>query len=265
VRRTLERVGEQVPGVAPDQVRAMLDAVESEQGPHALAWYPCMPGHSAAPWLARATLLEKVCGRRPAGLLWDRVAAYRDANAAGVWTAHPDYAVVSERPVVVRSERVDVPGQVYPRCQLHAEHEPAAVWADGTASYAVHGMRMPFDLMRHGWSAEQILAEHNTEIRRVGIERLGWDRFLAEADLSLVHGPVPDPGNPGHTLSLYELPTTRDPQARVLVCTNASPERDGTVRRFGLQVPATVDDAVAAAAWTFDVHPSIYRRLLRAT
>jgi hypothetical protein len=31
---------------------------------------------------------------------------------------------------------------------------------------------------------------------------------------------------------------------RLLLCTNASPDRDGTVRRFGLHVPAAYDDAV---------------------
>jgi hypothetical protein len=262
VRRTLQRVGEQVPGVAPEHVRAMLDAVESGPG---TIWCPRIPGQLLAPWLARATLLEEVCGRRPAGSLWDRVAAYRDANAAGPWTAHQDYAVVSERPVAVRSERMEVPGQSHPRHQLHAENEPAVVWADGAAGYVVHGMRLPFDLMRYGWSAEQILDERNTDVRRVAIERLGWDRFPAEAGLTLIHGPVPDPGNPGNTLSLYDLPTRNGLQARLLLCTNASPERDGTVRHFGLQVPATMHDAVAAAAWTFDVDPTIYRHLLRAT
>jgi hypothetical protein len=138
-------------------------------------------------------------------------------------------------------------------------------WRDGTAAYVVHGLRLPFDLMQHGWPVRRILHEHNAEIRRIAIERLGWDRFVAEANLALVHGPFPDPGNPGNTLSLYELPPVYAIGTRLLLCTNASPERDGTIRRFGLHVPATIDDAVAAAAWTFDVDRATYQRIDRAT
>ena len=139
------------------------------------------------------------------------------------------------------------------------------VWDDGTASHVVHGVRLPFDLVRPGWSIDRILAERNTEVRRIAIERLGWDRFIAEAELALVDGPVPDPGNPGNTLSLYDLPAAYGDDARLLLCSDASPERDGTVRRFGLHVPASIDDALAAAAWTFDLDRRTYQDLDRAT
>jgi hypothetical protein len=171
--------------------------------------------------------------------------------------------VVAERPRVVQTEPVASPQG--PGRRLHAEDGPAVVWNDATALFAVHGIGVPRDLLESGWSAGTILRVRNTEVRRVAIERLGWDRFVAEARLELVHGPVPDPGNPGNTLSLYELPDSFEVGARLLLCTNASPDRDGTVRRFGLHVPAVIDDAVAAAAWTFDLDPQAYAGLDRAT
>ena len=71
-----------------------------------------------------------------------------------------------------------------------------------------------------------------------------------------------DPGNPGNTITLYDVPhQIFDEPVRVLLCTNGSVERDGTRRRFGLTVPARIDDPIAAAAWTYDWPIEAYRRL----
>jgi hypothetical protein len=120
-----------------------------------------------------------------------------------------------------------------------------------------------------GWGAPRILDERNAEVRRCAIERLGWDRFVAQAQLRRVGEDQPDPGNPGQFLRLYDLPgalrTRRGRPVRLLVVTNASPGRDGTRRSFGLLVPATAPDALAAAAATFGLRPEEYRALDRAT
>ena len=52
---------------------------------------------------------------------------------------------------------------------------------------------------------------------------------------------------------------------RVLLCTNGSPERDGTRHRFGLTVPASVDNAVSAAAWTYNLSAEEYAGMGRRT
>ncbi len=110
----------------------------------------------------------------------------------------------------------------------------------------------------HELTPKSIMAESNTEVRRVAIERFGWDRFVPEADLSLVNE-CPDPANAPHTLSLYDVPPDLlGFDARVVLCTNASPERDGTVRRFGLTVPADMPDALTAVSWMFNVSPEQY-------
>jgi hypothetical protein len=51
----------------------------------------------------------------------------------------------------------------------------------------------------------------------------------------------------------------------LLVVTNASVDRDGTRRTFGLSVPADVPDALSAAALTFGVSRAEYGGLSRAT
>ncbi len=77
-----------------------------------------------------------------------------------------------------------------------------------------------------------------------------------------------DPGNPGFMLKLYRLPMIFDAdseQINVLLMENASTDRDGKRERFLERVPSWITDAVNAAAWQFEVDPSLYRTMERAT
>jgi len=126
-------------------------------------------------------------------------------------------------------------------------------------------VRVPADLIETGWDHQRILTEPNAEVRRAAIEITGWDQFIVNAGLELLDE-CPDPANPGYSLALYEIPERiYEERVRVVLCTNASPERDGTRRRFGLTVPADVSDALAGIPWTFDVDPQTYKQLSRAT
>jgi internalin A len=67
--------------------------------------------------------------------------------------------------------------------ELHAEGEPAIAFADGYSLYFHHGVKLteeygklPPDL----WQAEWLLSESNAELRRVLIERIGYDRICCE-------------------------------------------------------------------------------------
>jgi len=135
-------------------------------------------------------------------------------------------------------------------------------YPDGWGIHAWHGTRVPADLIETGWDTDRILREPNAEVRRCAIERMGWPEFIAAAGLAQVGGAVPDPGNPGQRLALYDVPEQiYDEPVRVLVATNGTPERDGTRRTFGLTVPADITDPVAAAAWTYDLDAREYARL----
>jgi hypothetical protein len=152
---------------------------------------------------------------------------------------------------------------------LHREDGPAISW-DGWALHYWHGVRVPADLVEgDGWAPGRILTERNTEVRRCAIEKRGWHRFVIDAGLRQVGAAEPDPGNPGQELRLYDLPDTLariyDEPARILVCSNASLDRDGTRRGFGLPVPAAISDPVTAAATTFGIGTEEYRSLQRAT
>src|SRR5690606_16625649 len=130
-----------------------------------------------------------------------------------------------------------------------------------------HGTLVPRDLIEDGWDARRVFDERNVEVRRCAIERIGWTRFVREARLEQVGETHPDPANPGFELTLFAVPSLLylSGPARVLLCTNASRERDGSRRSFGLIVPASVPDALAAAAWTFDLDRERYARLEAAS
>lgn len=148
---------------------------------------------------------------------------------------------------------------------LHDPSGMAVVYPDGWGAYAWHGRRVP------GWvitapSVAAIIAEQNVEIRRCAIESMGWDRFAAEAGLAPVTAGVPDPGNPGQDLVLYDVPERLwGGRIRLLLCTNGTAERDGTRRRYGLTVPADISDPVQAAAWTAGLEKNEYARMVRRT
>jgi hypothetical protein len=182
-------------------------------------------------------------------------------RGVGRWWPFRGIAVLGERPVELHVDRAG---------HAHRDGGPAVVYPDGIAAHAWHGTEVPVDLVTGaGWAPERILAEPNAEVRRCAIERFGWDRFITATGMTLVGAERPDPANPGQVLRLFELPAPMrelyGEPARLLVVHNASRDRDGSRRAFGLPVPAHLDDPLAAAALTFAVDPAEYAGLERAT
>ena len=185
------------------------------------------------------------------------------ARSCGWWWPFERVCVVAERPAIVRVEEVPgaKPGPIVPHCP----DGPAIVFPDGWEVHAWHGTGVPASLVEDGWDFERILVERNAEIRRCAIEKVGWEEL--ERHLVLVAS-APDPGNPGQVLTLCELPreiAEACGRARLLLCSNGTPEADGTRRRFGLLVPARHTDPVAAAAQTYGWSRRRYASLARRT
>lgn len=180
------------------------------------------------------------------------------ARSCGWWWPRADVCVVTERPTVLRTE----PGDNDLR--LHCADGPAVSYPDGFAIHAWHGTRVPSWVIDDP-SVDRIAAETNVEVRRCAIERIGWGAFIDQAALRLV-GRTDDPGNPDAELRLYDLLYARwGRPTRLLLAVNGSVERDGTRRRYGLRVPAWLDDPLDAAGWTYGLTGAQYQQLLRRT
>jgi hypothetical protein len=223
------------------------------------SWTLHLAGQAESAWSAYVTFLSGVYPDEGHRGWRRRIDACTEVQAAGWWWPHMDFVIVSDRPSEVRTETTP-DGSV----RLHSDHGPALTWADGWSVYLWHGTLVPAWVVEAP-SVEAIHNESNVEIRRCGIESLGWDAYIAGARLRLVDR-SDDPGNPDCQLSLYDLPASVwGSRTRVLLATNGSPERDGTRRRYGLPVPADMDTAVHAAAWTYGLDADQYARLARRT
>ena len=229
------QVGAQVRAQVRDQVRAQV--------------WDAMWGQHEAGYLGWCDAMQLI------GVNLDVEGLSTVARNAGWWWPMRDTVILTDRPDTLHRD---------PQGRLHCETGPALRYRDGWAIHAIHGVRVPADLIETGWDVKRTLEEDNAEVRRAAIELTGWDRFIADAGLTLIAS-APDPGNPPHELELYDLPDRLrdmyDDQARILLCTNGSVEPDGTRRRYGLPVPAHHNDPVAAAADLYGWPVEAYRQL----
>ena len=130
--------------------------------------------------------------------------------------------------------------------RLHASDLPAVVWPDGSERWYWDGIAVPERIAasRDQLTAELIARIDNQELRRVTLERVGWDRFIATADAEL--RAQDDYGK------LWATTIRIDGEHVHLVeVVNATAEPDGSHRRYFLRVPPNTRTARAAVAWTF--------------
>lgn len=200
---------------------------------------------------AYARLGIKPCGR-VMGIL-------RVARSAGMWWALRDVVVLCERPTEILHDS---------QGRLHGQDGPAITYPDGWGVYVWHGTGVPASLIE-GWSIAKIVKQSNTEIRRCAVERIaavhGWPELIRRAGWRQVGETVPDPGNPGQTLSLYQVPDIYDIPVNLLLMTNGTAERDGTRRQYAETVPQDITDPVAAAGWQIGLPGKYYRQTVRRT
>lgn len=214
-------------------------------------------------WLAHWGYFRDVVGLELDGDLWERTSMAEAASSAGYWWPFRDFVMVCDNPVEIHVERA---GEREHR--MHCETGPAISWADGYGIYMWHGVQVPAWVI-HEPTVARAIQEGNSEVRRAAFERIGWadaiDELRREHGAELV-GTAPDPGNHPNRLELYSLPERiYEEPVNLLLMTNGSPDRAGTIRRYGETVPADITDPLAAAAWQYGVQPSVYAGLARRT
>ncbi len=183
-------------------------------------------------------------------------------RTAGWWWPGPRRCVMVERPAAVHTE--PQAGAMFGETRLHHEHRRAIEYSDGAGIFVLHGTPVPEWVITEP-TVERIRDTPNIEVRRAAIERIGWDSYIEQTGLTLL-SQAPDPGNPGAELRLYESPDRGWRGAtRLLLVVNGSRERDGARRRYGLNVPHSADDALAAAGWTYGLTGPQYAQLQRRT
>ncbi|SEH03971.1 hypothetical protein SAMN05444920_15016 [Nonomuraea solani] len=257
-------------GASDEAVRAAVDAAvggprqDTIRGEVRRLWRAHLGFQRSGTWLnlvgqflqATASPTNEETGEKPGEKpLWQALA--EQAPAGWWWWPFRDFVLLCPRPSEIHLAQVGEGARAVHR--PHRADGPTAVWDDGFGLYFWHGTHVTQAVIDDTLTADEILRETNAEIRRCAIERRGWDRFIAEAGLEQIGPDVPDPGNPGQSLTLHDVPDgIYTAHVRVLLCTNGTVERDGTRRRFGLTVPAGCADPLEAAAWTYGLTSAQY-------
>lgn len=167
-------------------------------------------------------------------------------RSCGGFVLREELAILSERHSRLSLDREG---------RLHDEHGPAVIWPDGFAVYAWHGIRVPREVITDPESVDTkaVLAEPNLEVRRVLIERLGYERLISGLRLK--------PVAKDRSGRLWRVDLSPDEPLVLVEVENATREVDGTRRRYFLRVPPDIETAREAVAWTFGLPTESYRPL----
>jgi hypothetical protein len=136
--------------------------------------------------------------------------------------------MVSERPSVIHRELVNPRGIGSHR--LHHPSEAAVSWPDGWGIYAWHGLRVPAHVITAPAliTVADIQREENAEVRRVMLERYGFDRFITDTGALPVHA--------DRFGTIYRCDLANDDPLVVVRVENNTAEPDGHRKQYVLRV-----------------------------
>jgi len=154
-----------------------------------------------------------------------------------------DGAIALEHPIEIH---------VSSNLELHNVDGPAVRFADGWAAYAIEGVVVPAQAIEDpdGFDPLVALTHENLEVRRVLLQHLGWDRLVRRAGLA--------PQAEDDYGRLWQVPAPDVDPLLLLEVENATPERDGSHRRYFVRVPPDMRTPREATAWTFGMSEHEY-------
>lgn len=143
--------------------------------------------------------------------------------SCGWWYPRDGFIIACERPDICTLDETG---------RIHSDTGPAVRYRDGRPIYAIHGVRVPEQVVMapDTLTATQIEAEKNAEVRRVMITRFGADRYM-RGGLSAT---VLDHDERWGTL--WRKLRQGDSDMLMLQVVNRSPEPDGSFRHYWLRI-----------------------------
>jgi hypothetical protein len=146
------------------------------------------------------------------------------------WWPYRDVCIVSDRPEMIR----------FDGDRLHNPDGPAVRFRDGWSVWSIDGILVDEQIVLHPetQTIDQIRGEQNAEVKRIRIERLGWQRYLARVDATVV-----DSRRNEIEQTDEHLVRTADGEV-VLICACPS-----TGRVYALEVPPATATCAAAQIW----------------
>lgn len=117
-------------------------------------------------------------------------------DIANTWCAHNGLCVVSQNPIECH----------WLDGELHNESGPSVLWSDGYALWTIRGVTVDEQIVMRPetQTIEQIREEENEEVKRIRIERYGWEKFIKEVEAKVIDRRTNDVD--GTREALFSLP-----------------------------------------------------------
>ena len=177
-------------------------------------------------------------------------------ESSGFYWILNDVCFASERP---REINLDDNGR------LHNENGNSISYPSNWGLYHWHGVQVPEGVILSPEliTIDQIKSERNSEVRRIMIERMGYDKYIKESNLILI-----DECSDDH--EIIGLRTARlfkgDDDLFLLDMLNSTPEPDGSVKRYVLSIDGDSYDgragreclAAMASTWRYPHDMSLF-------
>lgn len=193
-------------------------------------------GQILSSYVAWYTFFQDVCGVKLNDAALARTLTVQSCH---LWFPFKEIAIVSDRP---RQIHLNDAGQ------SHCEDDMAIKWPDGWGVWAINGVIVDKQVVKapESQTIQQIDDEENEEVRRVRIERFGWQRYLTETNAKVIDSRVND------LEQTKEYLMRRDSMV-VLLCHCPS-----TARVYAMEVPTDVKTCDAAQSWLWNAKQSRY-------
>ncbi len=152
------------------------------------------------------------------------------------WCEHCPFVVAYNRIVFVSRKPTEIH---WDGPRLHNGSGPSVRFADGYGLWSLRGVRVTKQIVEDSSSLtlDQIRKEENVEVKRIMIERWGWERYLKETKAKVLDQRKNDVEATHEVLFGSDL-------ANILVCACPS-----TARVYPLEVPREVKTCQAAQNW----------------
>jgi hypothetical protein len=178
-----------------------------------------------------ASFFLDVCGLELSADICGRARAYEDtASSACWWWPHKEFVMVSDRPAEIHRNE---------QGRLHNEAGPSVRYRDGWSLWHIGGVRVDEQIVMRPQTqtVAQIKAESNAEVKRIRIERYGWEQYMLDAGAKKIDARRNDIDGTDEMLCRCDEETVI-----VLHCRS-------TARRYVKRVPKNTKTCEAAQLW----------------
>lgn len=153
---------------------------EEDSEPLTFVW-PVLDGHWSAHYYAWAECYRDIGVSLPSKAL-DADIATREL---GPLYTMPNYCLVCNTPKHIKCEQE--------QNRLHAEDGPAVEYRDGWGVYALHGVRVPKEIVMtpleeidKKWLVKHVIQQENADVKREAIGRIGINKFVELMDANVL-------------------------------------------------------------------------------